>query len=74
MVYQALIVDDEEIVCRGLARFVKWEEHGFEVAGTAYNVNAALDFLHQMWFLWIFVCRSGRGWSFCVSFMLSIRR
>ena len=47
MVYQALIVDDEEIVCRGLARFVKWEEHGFEVAGTAYNVDAALDFLHQ---------------------------
>lgn len=47
MFYQALIVDDEEIVCRGLARFVKWEEHGFEVAGTAYSVDAALDFLAQ---------------------------
>lgn len=23
--YQVLIVDDEEIVCRGMAQFVKWE-------------------------------------------------
>jgi len=35
MTYQVLIVDDEEIVCRGLARFVKWDNYGFEVAGTA---------------------------------------
>lgn len=30
--YQVLIVDDEEIVCRGMAQFVKWEKCGFEVA------------------------------------------
>ena len=30
MIYQALIVDDEEIVCRGLSQFIKWQEHGFE--------------------------------------------
>ena len=40
MIYQVLIVDDEEIVCRGLAQFVKWKEHGFEVAGMAYSVDA----------------------------------
>ena len=31
MIYQVLIVDDEEIVCRGLKEFVKWADHGFEV-------------------------------------------
>ena len=35
--YEVLIIDDEEIVCRGLAQFVKWEAHGFQVAGTAYS-------------------------------------
>ena len=39
--YEVLIIDDEEIVCRGLAQFVKWEAHGFQVAGTAYSVDEA---------------------------------
>ena len=26
MIYQVLIVDDEEIVCRGMAQFVKWRQ------------------------------------------------
>ena len=47
MSYQVLIVDDEEIVCRGLARFVKWELYGFEVAGTAGSVDEALAFLKK---------------------------
>lgn len=42
MKYKVLIVDDEEIVCRGLAQFVKWQEHGFEVAGIAHSVEEAL--------------------------------
>ena len=37
MIYQVLIVDDEEIVCRGLAQFVKWKKYGFEVAATAFQ-------------------------------------
>ncbi len=45
--YEVLIVDDEEIVCRGLAQFVKWEVHGFHVAGTAYGVDEALQFLEH---------------------------
>lgn len=45
--YEVLIVDDEEIVCRGLAQFVKWEEHGFRVAGAVYSVDEALNFLER---------------------------
>ena len=45
MKYQVLIVDDEEIVCRGLTLFIKWQKYGFEVAGTAYNVEDALSVL-----------------------------
>ena len=44
-VYQVLIVNDEEIVCRGLARFVKWEKYGFQVAGTAASGEEALSIL-----------------------------
>lgn len=44
-VYQVLIVDDEEIVCRGLARFVKWEKYGFQVSGTAASGEEALSIL-----------------------------
>lgn len=40
--YKVLIVDDEEIVCRGLAQFIKWREYGFEVVGTACSVDEAL--------------------------------
>lgn len=42
MAYKVWIVDDEEIVCRGLAQFVKWQEHGFVVAGIANSVDEAL--------------------------------
>lgn len=46
--YQVLIVDDEEIVCRGMAQFVKWEKCGFEVAGIATSVDEALRILEKM--------------------------
>ena len=45
--YQVLIVDDEEIVCRGLARFVKWDNYGFQVAGTASNGNEAVSVIEK---------------------------
>lgn len=48
MIYQVLIVDDEEIVCRGMAQFVKWKEHGFEVAAIATSVDEALLILRKM--------------------------
>ena len=48
MSYQVLIVDDEEIVCRGLSQFVKWAEHGFEVAGTAHSADDALTLAEKL--------------------------
>lgn len=48
MNYQVLIVDDEEIVCRGLSQFVKWSEHGFEVAGTAHSADDALTLAENL--------------------------
>lgn len=48
MIYQVLIVDDEEIVCRGLAQFVKWQQHGFEVAGIANSVDDALSMMEKV--------------------------
>ena len=32
---------------QGLAQFVKWEAHGFQVAGTAYSVDEGLAFLER---------------------------
>lgn len=44
MSYHVLIVDDEEIVCRGLAQFVKWQDYGFAVAATAYSADERSPF------------------------------
>lgn len=38
-----LIVDDEEIEREGIAQFVPWKEQGFEIIGTAWNGQDALD-------------------------------
>lgn len=54
MIYQVLIVDDEEIVCRGLKEFVNWKENGFEVADIAYSVKEALSILDKKYINVIF--------------------
>lgn len=43
--YRVLLVDDEEMVTKGLSRFVPWESLGFQVAGTATSTARALTFL-----------------------------
>ena len=48
MTYQVLIVDDEEIVCRGLAQFVKWGKYDFLVAATACSADDALALMKTM--------------------------
>ena len=45
--YKLLIVDDEEIVCNGLCRFVDWNTLGFEVVSTAHSVAKALVYLED---------------------------
>ena len=40
--YKLLIVDDDEIICRGLGTCIPWEEHDIQVVGLAYDGEAAL--------------------------------
>ena len=43
--YRVLIVDDEEEIRNGLARYFPWSEFGFQVASTAENGLTALEIL-----------------------------
>lgn len=45
--YKVLLVDDEERVTQGMARFVPWEETGFSVVGCATSVARALVFVEK---------------------------
>ena len=47
MYYQVLLVDDEEIVCNGLRRFLDWESCGYQVTDVAHSVDQALSCLEQ---------------------------
>jgi two-component system response regulator YesN len=42
-VERLIIVDDDEVICAGLRFGIPWEEHGFTVAGTAYDGETALE-------------------------------
>ena len=44
--YQVLIVDDEEIVCRGMAQFVKWEKCVIRIIGM-FRHNSCNS--HRIW-------------------------
>ncbi len=43
MMYKVLIVDDEEIICQGIASVIQWENYGFNLIGTAENGAEALQ-------------------------------
>jgi two-component system, response regulator YesN len=45
--YKVLIVDDEQIIRRGLENVIDWDEVGFEVAGTAANGLTALQIIER---------------------------
>lgn len=45
--YRVLIVDDEIMIRRGLARIIKWEEIGYEVAGAVGNAKEAIQILEE---------------------------
>jgi|GEM_PF-319126 len=47
MNYKVLLVDDEEIVCQGLTRFVNWEELGYEVTAMANSAAQALVYMES---------------------------
>ncbi len=43
--FHLLIVDDEKIVADGLAKYIKWEDLGFNVVGIANNFEQAVQVL-----------------------------
>lgn len=43
-----LLVDDEEIVCRGMMKFINWEEYGFEVKAFARNAADCMAILRTI--------------------------
>lgn len=45
--YNLLLVDDEEIVTKGLRKFVDWKELGFNVAATVHSVDEAIEALNN---------------------------
>lgn len=45
--FQLLIADDEPLVANGLAKYVKWNELGYEVAAVINSVDEALDVLRE---------------------------
>lgn len=47
MSYKVLLVDDEEIVCDGLTKFVNWQELGYKVVSAANSVAQALVYMES---------------------------
>ncbi|MGY4688651.1 response regulator transcription factor [Salibacterium sp. K-3] len=42
-----LIVDDEPMICEGLASTISWEDIGISIIGKAYNGKEAVDIIHN---------------------------
>lgn len=45
--YKLLIVDDDEIICRGLGTCIAWGEHDIQVVGLAYDGEMALEYVRK---------------------------
>lgn len=41
---KVLIVEDEQYIAQGLSMLIDWESCGYEIAGTVYNGQDAIDF------------------------------
>lgn len=40
---KVLIVEDEQYIAQGLSMLIDWESCGYEIAGTVYNGQDAID-------------------------------
>ena len=47
MLYELLLVDDEETSRNGLATYFPWEEQGFHICGQATDGEEALKFMED---------------------------
>lgn len=45
--YRAILVDDEEVVLRGLQNHVAWQRHGVELAGAFANGQEAWEYVRE---------------------------
>ena len=45
--YTVLLVDDEEMILKGLQKLIHWEDYGLEITGVAQNGHAALALLKE---------------------------
>lgn len=45
--YNLLITDDDEIICKGLGCCIPWEQYGIQVAGLAFDGEKALEFVEK---------------------------
>lgn len=43
--YKLLIVDDDEVICRGLGSCIPWKEHGIQSVHLAYDGEMALEYV-----------------------------
>nr|WP_106783478.1 response regulator [Lysinibacillus timonensis] len=45
--YKVIVVEDDRIIRRGICQSIKWEEHGFIIAGEAGDGEMALDLIEK---------------------------
>lgn len=45
--YKLIVVEDDRIIRRGICQSIKWEDHGFIVAGEAGDGEVALDLIRK---------------------------
>lgn len=46
--YRVVLIDDEQIIIKGLSSVVKWADYGCTVAGTAYNAEDGITLIRQV--------------------------
>lgn len=46
--YRVILIDDEQIIVKGLSRVVKWEDYHCTVVGTASNAEEGLEKIRQL--------------------------
>lgn len=45
--YRVVLIDDEQIILKGLSRVVKWADYGCTVVGTAASANEGIELIRQ---------------------------
>lgn len=46
--YRVVLIDDEQIIVKGLSKVVKWEDYNCAVVGTAYDAETAAELIREL--------------------------